>query len=62
MNAKKQAPDASKEGAAADIRTLPYISHPDVCDYEDVRNSGFGANLTGVEETDFDPVDIDCAG
>ena len=62
MNTKKQVPDASKGGAAVDIRTLPHISHPDVCDYADVRNSGFGANLTGVEESDFHPIDIDCAG
>lgn len=32
---------------------LPHISHPDVCDAEDVKASHLGANLNGVEDSDF---------
>lgn len=38
-------------------QNLPHISHPDVCDFEDVKQSHLGANLNGVEESDFDPID-----
>lgn len=36
---------------------LPHISHPDVCDAEDVKRSHLGANFDGVEASDFDPID-----
>ena len=42
---------------ATDNESLPHISHLDVCSFEDVREMHLGADLVGVEESDFDPID-----
>jgi hypothetical protein len=51
--------DTNRKPEESRRRKLPSIHHPDVCDYEDVVQSHLGANLSGVEVSDFDDIEDD---
>lgn len=58
-NPQEETVDMNRNPEEPKCRKLPSIHHPDVCDYEDVVQSHFGANLNGVEESDFDDIEVD---